>query len=171
MSSWKRNPSGAIKYKTTASGLGSFELQILGILVSILRKYHRWFALFLYSPLGTRVLAMAERRCQARWSLWPCLLGEMKWVSAWPSGLLKPRGSWWLAPSLLRAGPVIAQLSWKELVGGNSLRCSMAEPGHELKPQQRCRKQGTVLKLAPWCPITELSRHGEDRQPYLLGFK
>ena len=55
MSSWKRNPSRAIKYKTTASGLGGFELQILGSLVSILRKYHRWFALFLYLPLGTHV--------------------------------------------------------------------------------------------------------------------
>lgn len=53
MSSWKRNPSRAIKHKTTASGLGSFELQILGSLVSLLRKYRRWFALFLYALLGT----------------------------------------------------------------------------------------------------------------------
>lgn len=46
MSSWERNPSRAIKHKTTASSLGSFELQILGSSLSILSKYCGWFALF-----------------------------------------------------------------------------------------------------------------------------
>lgn len=70
MSSWKRNPSRAIKFKTTASGIGSFELHILeyAFLVNILKKYHHWFALFLYLLLSTCV--------------WPWLRG-----AAQPGGL------------------------------------------------------------------------------------
>lgn len=33
------------------------------------------------------------------------------------SRLLRSRSSWWLSPSLLRAGPVIAHLPWRELAG------------------------------------------------------
>jgi len=84
---------------------------------------------------------------------------------------LGSQGSWWLAPLLLRAGPVTAQLSWKELIGRNWLKDSKAEPGRELKLQQVCGEKGMGLRLAPWCPVIELCRHGGDRQPYLLGFK
>lgn len=33
------------------------------------------------------------------------------------SRLPRSRGSWWLSPSLLRAGPVVAHLPWRGLAG------------------------------------------------------
>lgn len=158
MSSWKRNPSRAIKYKTTASGLGSLELQILGSFVSILRKYHHSLALLFYSPLGTRV--------------WPRLSG-----AADPSGppVSAPRNELGQRPApLCPRGRGAA-------AGALYLRCRGKSWLEEASRRAPKRSRGVSwnaggaaasgVRRSSSLPGVLLLSRGEDRQPYLLGFK
>lgn len=126
MSSWKRNPSPAIKYKTTASCLGSFDLQILGSLVNI---WGNTAFDLLYSSVHSLISWLAVAGPGGPPAV-PALLYEVYWGTQCKQLVV--------ACTFLPCGGVF---EWKELVWGNWLICSRAEPGCELKLIQDCKSR------------------------------
>lgn len=119
MSSWKRNPSRAIKFKTTASGIGSFELHIL----------EAWWVSWRQTTTGLPCSCTCssapvsghgwEGLLSQEVSL--CLLCKTKWTSIWSPSVPKakmllvahtfPTQSW-----LHYSTSAMEQAGWEELV-------------------------------------------------------